>query len=40
LVSAVDTPNRPGRVAIDAFVRNLGAPEAVAQRLIAQARGR
>jgi exosortase A len=40
LVSAVDTSNRPGRAAIDAFVRDMGSPDAMARHLIAQAQGR
>ncbi len=40
LVSAIDTPQQPARKAIDAFIADLGDPELLAKRMIAQARGR
>lgn len=40
LVSAEDSEAAPSRPAIDAFLRDLGAPESAAQRVVAEARGR
>jgi exosortase A len=40
LVSAVDLQDRPARVAIDRFVKDMGPPERLAARLIKEARGR